>query len=70
VSAVLDIVKENGDKLTLAGISGIFKYFDYKRPYNEEQPYSESDIKSMYHTREFEVEKLKLFAALQNKRTK
>lgn len=71
ISGVVDIIKEEtGAKLTLAGISGIFKYFDYRRPYNETQPYSENDIKSMYHLREFEVEKLKLFASLQNKTSK
>nr|CCC90495.1 conserved hypothetical protein [Trypanosoma congolense IL3000] len=48
--------------ITVAGISGIFKSHDYRRPYPS-RPFhmSESAKRSAYHVRRIEVEKLKAF---------
>lgn len=44
--------------LRIAGLSGIWKGFDYRRPHGERLPFSHGDIKSFYHVREFDVRKL------------
>ncbi|KAK4108720.1 DBR1-domain-containing protein [Canariomyces notabilis] len=44
--------------LRIAGMSGIFKGFDYKKQHHERLPFNADDIKSFYHTREIDVRKL------------
>ncbi|KAF1821867.1 uncharacterized protein K489DRAFT_321283 [Dissoconium aciculare CBS 342.82] len=44
--------------LRIAGMSGIWKGFDYRKPHVERMPYSESDLRSVYHVREMDVRKL------------
>jgi lariat debranching enzyme len=44
--------------LRIAGMSGIWKGFDYRKPHVERIPYSESDLRSVYHVREMDVRKL------------
>lgn len=44
--------------LRIAGLSGIWKGFDYRRPHGERLPFSQGDVKSFYHVREFDVRKL------------
>lgn len=44
--------------LRIAGLSGIWKGFDYKKPHYERLPYNSSDIKSIYHVRELDTRKL------------
>jgi lariat debranching enzyme len=44
--------------LRIAGISGIWKGYDYRRPHFERLPYTERDIRSIYHVRELDVRKL------------
>lgn len=44
--------------LRLAGLSGIWKGYDYRKPHHERLPYSESDKRSIFHVRELEVRKL------------
>lgn len=44
--------------LRIAGLSGIWKGFDYRKPHRERLPFSRDDIKSFYHVREFDVRKL------------
>lgn len=44
--------------LRIAGLSGIWKGFDYRKPHLERLPFSRDDIKSFYHVREFDVRKL------------
>ncbi|KAI5362963.1 putative calcineurin-like phosphoesterase domain, ApaH type, lariat debranching enzyme [Septoria linicola] len=44
--------------LRIAGLSGIWKGFDYRKPHFERLPYNESDMKSIYHVREVDVRKL------------
>jgi lariat debranching enzyme len=44
--------------LRIAGISGIWKGYDYNKPHHERLPYTEDDVKSAYHVREFDVRKL------------
>ncbi|KAH9599328.1 Calcineurin-like phosphoesterase domain [Trypanosoma melophagium] len=48
--------------ITVAGISGIYKAYDYTRPYPP-MPYyaSETALRSAFHVRRIEVEKLKAF---------
>jgi lariat debranching enzyme len=46
--------------LRIAGLSGIWKGFDYNKPHFERLPYSEDEIKSLYHVREVDVRKLLL----------
>lgn len=44
--------------LRIAGISGIFAEQDYTLPHHERLPFTPRDIKSFYHVRSFEVQKL------------
>ncbi|KNH06105.1 Lariat debranching enzyme [Perkinsela sp. CCAP 1560/4] len=44
--------------LRIAGVSGIYKQADYHAPYDCKLPYNRSSIRSIYHTRECEIEKL------------
>ncbi|KAI0113665.1 lariat debranching enzyme, C-terminal domain-containing protein [Nemania sp. FL0031] len=46
--------------LRIAGMSGIWKGFDYRKPHHERLPFSQDDIKSFYHVREIDVRKLLL----------
>ncbi|KAI0181594.1 lariat debranching enzyme, C-terminal domain-containing protein [Hypoxylon sp. FL1284] len=46
--------------LRIAGMSGIWKGFDYRKPHQERLPFSRDDIKSFYHVREIDVRKLLL----------
>ncbi|KAH6900148.1 lariat debranching enzyme, C-terminal domain-containing protein [Thelonectria olida] len=46
--------------LRIAGLSGIWKGFDYRKPHHERLPFSADDVKSFYHVREFDVRKLLL----------
>ena len=44
--------------LRIAGLSGIWKGYNYNKPHFERLPYSQDDIKSIYHVREIDVRKL------------
>ncbi|KAK7549488.1 lariat debranching enzyme [Phyllosticta citricarpa] len=44
--------------LRIAGLSGIFKGYQYRKPHYERLPYSEDDIRSVYHVREWDARKL------------
>ena len=44
--------------LRIAGLSGIWKGYDFKKPHHERLPYNQDDIKSIYHVREIDVNKL------------
>jgi len=44
--------------LRLAGISGIWKPYDYRKPHCERLPYNKDDEGSIYHVRELDVRKL------------
>ncbi|KAF2652896.1 DBR1-domain-containing protein [Lophiostoma macrostomum CBS 122681] len=44
--------------LRIAGLSGIWKGHDYKKPHFERLPYNASDVKSIYHVRELDTRKL------------
>ncbi|KAK0659966.1 Lariat debranching enzyme [Lasiodiplodia hormozganensis] len=44
--------------LRIAGLSGIWKGYNYKKPHHERLPYSFNDTKSAYHVREFDTRKL------------
>ncbi|EMC91530.1 hypothetical protein BAUCODRAFT_79502 [Baudoinia panamericana UAMH 10762] len=44
--------------LRIAGMSGIWKGYNYRKPHLERLPYNESDLRSIYHTRELDVRKL------------
>ncbi|KAK2600074.1 lariat debranching enzyme [Conoideocrella luteorostrata] len=46
--------------LRIAGMSGIWKGFDYRKPHHERLPFSADDVKSFYHVREVDVRKLLL----------
>lgn len=46
--------------IRIAGMSGIWKGFDYRKPHFERLPFSESDVRSFYHVREYDVRKLLL----------
>lgn len=51
------VVELNG--LVVAGISGIYKEKDYRKGRFEKLPYDAGTIRSCYHTREFDVSRLK-----------
>lgn len=44
--------------LRIAGMSGIWKGFDYRKPHHERLPFSGDDVRSFYHVRELDVRKL------------
>ncbi|EEH34125.2 lariat debranching enzyme [Paracoccidioides lutzii Pb01] len=44
--------------LRIAGISGIWKGYDYRKPHFERLPYNRDDKQSIYHVRELDVRKL------------
>lgn len=44
--------------LRIAGLSGIWKGYNYNRPHEEMLPLSADDIKSIYHVREWDARKL------------
>lgn len=44
--------------LRIAGMSGIWKGYDYRKPHHERLPYNRDDIQSVYHIRELDVRKL------------
>lgn len=46
--------------LRIAGLSGIWKGFDYQRPHHERLPFSGDDVRSFYHVREVDVRRLLL----------
>ena len=44
--------------LRIAGLSGIWKGYDYRKPHFERLPYNSSDVRSIFHVRELDVRKL------------
>lgn len=44
--------------LRIAGLSGIWKGYSFKKPHHERLPYNQDDIKSVYHVRELDTRKL------------
>ncbi|WFD26181.1 lariat debranching enzyme [Malassezia nana] len=54
-------VEVNG--LVIAAVSGIYKSRDYMCGRFERQPYSMSDLRSMYHTRVFDITKLGMLSS-------
>ncbi|EEA08573.1 serine/threonine protein phosphatase, putative [Cryptosporidium muris RN66] len=52
------VIKIGG--IRIAGISGIYKDYDFYRGYYEEPPFSESSKRSWYHIRWYEMQKLML----------
>lgn len=44
--------------LRIAGMSGIWKGYDYRKPHYERLPYNQDDIHGIYHVRELDVRKL------------
>ncbi|KAK2754841.1 hypothetical protein FQN54_006734 [Arachnomyces sp. PD_36] len=44
--------------LRIAGLSGIWKGYDYRKPHYERLPYNRDDVGSLYHVRELDVRKL------------
>ena len=56
---IINITK--GDiSMRLAGISGIFKFYDFHKGYYELLPFERNHIKTLYHTRAFDVFRLLL----------
>lgn len=48
------------NSLRISGLSGIYQERDYTAPRTEKVPYNNHSLRSSYHIREYEVEKLKL----------
>ncbi|KAI9652783.1 MAG: hypothetical protein M1831_006585 [Alyxoria varia] len=44
--------------LRIAGLSGIWKGFDFRKPHYERLPYTQAEVRSAYHVREMDVRKL------------
>lgn len=55
-------VRKGDEVIRVGGISGIEKYYDYLKGYHEQWPYVDShdSLRSMYHIRQFEVQKLSM----------
>lgn len=54
----VNVVRFGG--LRIAGLSGIWKGYNYNKPHFERLPYSANETKSLYHVRELDVRKLLL----------
>eukprot|EP00536_Pseudo-nitzschia_multiseries_P016266 jgi/Psemu1/220743/e_gw1.1061.11.1 len=50
--------------IRIAGISGIYKNHDYETGYHEAPPYDHRAVKSVYHVRKIDVERMKLLSAI------
>ncbi|KAL8705068.1 MAG: hypothetical protein Q9201_001794 [Fulgogasparrea decipioides] len=48
----------NVGPLRIAGLSGIWKGYHYKKPHYERLPYGPDEVKSIYHVRELDTRKL------------
>ncbi|KAL8903095.1 MAG: hypothetical protein Q9207_004144, partial [Kuettlingeria erythrocarpa] len=48
----------NFGPLRIAGLSGIWAGYDYRKPHHERTPYGPDDVKSIYHVRELDTRKL------------
>ncbi|KAI4207672.1 MAG: hypothetical protein LQ348_000520 [Seirophora lacunosa] len=48
----------NFGSLRIAGLSGIWAGYDYKKAHHERLPYGPNDVKSIYHVRELDIRKL------------
>ncbi|KAF9740885.1 hypothetical protein PMIN02_012337 [Paraphaeosphaeria minitans] len=44
--------------LRIAGLSGIWKGYNYRKPHHERLPYNNDDVRSIYHVRELDTRKL------------
>lgn len=44
--------------LRIAGLSGIWKGYNYRKPHFERVPYNQDDVRSAYHVRELDMRKL------------
>jgi len=44
--------------LRIAGLSGIWKGYSFKKPHHERLPYNNDDVRSIYHVRELDTRKL------------
>lgn len=44
--------------LRIAGLTGIWKGYDYRKPHHERLPYNQEETGSIYHVRELDVRKL------------
>ena len=44
--------------LRIAGMSGIWKGYDFRKPHHERLPFDSDDIRSIYHVREIDTRKL------------
>ncbi|CAI6239762.1 unnamed protein product [Periconia digitata] len=44
--------------LRIAGLSGIWKGYDYRKAHYERLPYNDKDVRSIYHVRELDARKL------------
>jgi lariat debranching enzyme len=49
--------------IRIGGISGIYKSHDYDMGHHEQAPYDRKSVKSVYHVRNVDVERMKLLAA-------
>lgn len=53
-----NVIRLNG--LRIAGLSGIWKGYNFNKPHFERLPYSANEVKSIYHVREIDTRKLLL----------
>jgi len=51
------------NNVRIAGVSGIYKFHDFRLGYHEKLPYDQSTVRSAYHIREFAVRKLSLLSS-------
>lgn len=42
----------------IAGMSGIWKGYNFRKPHHERLPYNQDDVKTFYHVREYDIRKL------------
>ena len=62
--------KEDSFELyTLGGVSGIEASYDYLKGLHEVPPFDQNSIRSIYHYRQYETEKLKLYKNIHEKFT-
>ena len=53
-------IKKGNVTMCLGGISGIFKFYDFNKGFYERLPFEKNHIRTLYHTRAFDIFKLLL----------
>mmetsp|Transcript_1222 Transcript_1222/g.1994 ORF Transcript_1222/g.1994 Transcript_1222/m.1994 type:complete len:353 (-) Transcript_1222:991-2049(-) len=62
VAGCVNVVK-GSRRITIGGISGIYKSFDYNKGHFEQPPYTPNTLRSVYHVRQLNVYRMSLLSS-------